>query len=127
MTPSLDQLAQAAPVQLHARLNALVDRDPLALHNKKWLVDAQVEPGQDVFELRPDEIQQDLLNSLLKLRERSLKRRSAEIRFLLEDADEFDARLYQRTTSEALGRLQRKLSSGSSSESSTTNGRASQG
>jgi DNA primase len=127
VTPSLDQLAQAAPVQLHARLNALVDRDPLALHNKKWLVDAQVEPGQDVFELRPDEIQQDLLNSLLKLRERSLKRRSAEIRFLLEDADEFDARLYQRTTSEALGRLQRKLSSGSSSESSTTNGPTNQG
>jgi DNA primase len=119
ITPSFEQLAQSAPTQLHARLNTLADTSSLTLHDKKWLLDAQVELGQDIFELRPDEMQQDLLNSLLRLRERNLKRRNAEIRFLLEDAEEAEVRLYQRATSEtgaALLRLQQWIISGSSGE-----------
>jgi DNA primase len=124
-TPSSEQLAQSVPAQLHARLNAVADSPLLTLYNKKWLVDAQMEPGQDVFALRMDEMQQDLVNSLLRLRERKLKRRSADIRFLLEDAGEADARLYQRATKEtgaALLRLQQRIISGPTSESQTLNG-----
>ena len=85
----------------------------LALSNKKWLLEAQVEPGQNAFDLQPDEIKQDLLNGILKLRERNLLKRNAEIRFLLEDSDEADTRVYQLAagkTISALSRLQRMLS-----------------
>jgi len=100
--------------QLHARLSALSDMSLLTLNNKKWLMEAQVDPAQDAFDLQPDEIQQDLVNGLLKLRERNLRRRNLEIRFLLEDADQADVRLYQRETGKtatALSRLQRILAS----------------
>lgn len=123
LTPTSEQLAQAVPPQLHARLKSLTNTSALALRNKRWLLDAQVELGQDVFELRPDEMQQDVFNSLLRLRERNLKRRSAEIRFLLEDAEEADAHLYQRATSEtgaALLRLQHWIISGSPKEHQTS-------
>jgi hypothetical protein len=124
ITPSLEQLAQVVPTELHARLDALLDTSSSALHNRKWLVDAHTEPGQDVFELRPDRLRQDLLNGLLRLRERNLKRRNAEIRFLLEDADQADARLYQQAinaTSAALLRLQQRIISGPASEQQTLN------
>jgi DNA primase len=117
--PSVEQLAEALPDQLHARLNTLADDSWLTLRNTKWLLEAQVDPAQDIFDLEPDAMKQDLLTSLLKLRERSLLRQNAEIRFLLEDADEADARLYRHTTSKtivALSRLQRMLSSRSSGE-----------
>ncbi len=124
ITPSLEQLVQVVPTQLHAHLDALLDRSASALQNPKWLVDAHTEPGQDVFELRPDRFRQDLLNGLLRLRERNLKRRNAEIRFLLEDADQADARLYQQAinaTSAALLRLQQRIISGPASEQQTLN------
>jgi hypothetical protein len=114
ITPSFEQLADAVPAQLHALVSALSDMSLLTLNNRKWLMEAQVDPAQDAFALQPDEIQQDLANSLLKLRERNLRRRNIEIRFLLEDADRADARLYQRETSKtitALSRLQRILAS----------------
>jgi DNA primase len=122
LTPSFEQLAQSLPAQLHARLKVLTSLPSLTLQNKKWLLDAHVELGQDAFELKPEEIQQDVFNGLLRLRERNLKQRSAEIRFLLEDVGENDARLYQRATSEtgtALLRLQQWIVSGSPGKSQT--------
>jgi DNA primase len=114
MTPSFEQLAQGVPVQLQPRLSALSDTSLLTLNNRKWLMEAQVDPAQDAFDLQPDEVEQDLLNGLLKLRERNLRRRNVEIRFLLEDTDQADARVYQSEISKtimALARLQRMLSS----------------
>jgi DNA primase len=107
ITPTLGQLAQAVPQQLHTRLRAL-----LAPQNKKWPPDAQANSGQDTLELRPDEIQEDLLNGLFRLRERNLKQRSLNIHFLLEDADKATMRLYQRETNDtnaALLRLQQRI------------------
>lgn len=112
-TPSPEQLNDAVPEQLQARLNKLLDMPSLTLRNQKWLLDAQAEPGQDAFDLRPEELQQDFMNSLLRLRERNLHRRSIEIRFLLEEATAVEARLYQHATSEtsaALLQLHRMLS-----------------
>jgi DNA primase len=125
--PSFEQLSNAVPVQLHARLSALSDMSLLTLNNKKWLMEAQVDPAQDAFELQPDEIEQDLVNSLLKLRERNLRRRNVEIRFLLEDADQADARLYQGETGKtitALSRLQRILASRPVGENQSLSGAA---
>jgi DNA primase len=127
ITPSFEQLSNAVPVQLHARLSALSDMSLLTLNNKKWLMEAQVDPAQDAFELQPDEIEQDLVNSLLKLRERNLRRRNVEIRFLLEDADQADARLYQGETGKtitALSRLQRILASRPVGENQSLSGAA---
>ena len=107
MTPSPEQLTQSVPVQLHARLNAL-----LKPRSKKGPPDAQVDPGQDAFELKADEAQQDLIDGLFRLRERNLKRRSIKIHFLLEDADKTALRLYQRATNDtnaALLRLQQRI------------------
>ena len=84
----------------------------LTLDNTKWVLEAQVQPGQDVFDLRPEEITQDLVNAFLKLRERNLRNKNLELRFLLADARETDARLYQQSITEtikALSRLQRIL------------------
>lgn len=117
--PSFDQLKAALPAPLHIRLDDLSEWSPLTLDNKRWLLEAQVEPGQDVFDLKPDDRAEDLLNSLLKLRERSLLRQNAELRFLLEDADETEIQLYRNATSEtitALSRLQRMISSRQSGE-----------
>jgi DNA primase len=118
-SPSFDQLEELLPVELHGRLNALSERSLMTLANTKWLLEAQVERGQDAFDLKPDEVKKDLLLSLLKLRERSLLRKNTELRFLLEETDETDARLYQRATGAtitALSRLQRTMSSWPSGE-----------
>ncbi len=120
-TPTPEQLINAVPEPLQARLNKLLGMPSLTLHNQKWLLDAQAEPGQDAFDLRPEESKQDFMNSLLRLRERNLRRRSIEIRFLLEEATEAEARLYRHATSEtsaALLQLHRKLS-GSLSDDQT--------
>jgi DNA primase len=109
---SFDEFRALLPAALHERLTALEGGSPLTLRNRRWLFEAQVEPGQDVFSLRPDELRQDLLYGLLKLRERALLRQNAEIRFLLLDAEPTDVRLYQGVASEkisALARLQRIL------------------
>ncbi len=114
ITPSSEQLEQAVPSQLHPRLETLSGASPLTLDDQKWLMEAQVDPGQDVFDLNPEERMQDFLHSLLKLRERHLLKQNAELRFLLEDADKADARLYQQATGEtiaALSRLQRTIAS----------------
>ena len=113
-TPSIEELSGSLPAQLHARLNALSEPSSLTLHNTKWLLEAQVEPGQDIFDLEPGQVKQDTLNSLLKLRERSLLRKNAEIRFLLEDVNDADTSLYRQAAAEtimALSRLQRTISS----------------
>jgi DNA primase len=122
ISPSLEQLAPAVPPQLRARLSALLDMPLSTLHDTKWLLEAQVKAGQDIFDLGPDEIKQDLLNGLLRLRERNLQRRNTEIRFLMEEADETEGRLYQRATSEtgaALLRLHRRIIAGPSGEPQT--------
>lgn len=114
ITPSSEQLEQAVPSQLHPRLETLSGASPLTLDDQKWLMEAQVDPGQDVFDLNPEERMQDFLHSLLKLRERHLLKQNAELRFLLEDGDKADARLYQQATGEtiaALSRLQRTIAS----------------
>jgi DNA primase len=119
MTPSFEQLTKAVPSQLHAHLVVLSDTSSLTLHNQKWLQEAQAEPGRDIFDLGPEELMSDLLHSVLKLRERCLLKQNAKLRFLLQDADKVDARLFQQATSEiiaALSRLQRTISSRSSNE-----------
>ncbi len=111
--PSRERLAAALPTQLHARMDALFDASSLTLQNEKWLLEAQVQPGQDIFDLRPDEIRIDLTQSLLKLRERYLLRQNTALRFLLQESDPTDVRHYRQATSEtilALSRLQRKMS-----------------
>jgi DNA primase len=116
-TPSLEQLTEALPPQLHPRVKALGDAPWVTLQNEKWMQEAQVEPGHDIFELRPDEIKVDLVQLLLKLRERRLLNQNARLRFLLEDADAADAHHYRQETNEtilALWRLQRAISSTSS-------------
>lgn len=112
-TPSLEELCESLPAPLHPRANSLSEQPLSTLRNTKWLLEAQVDPGQDVFDLDAGEIKQDMLNSLLKLRERSLLRKNAEIRFILEDADAADTRLYRQAAAEtitALSRLQRTIS-----------------
>ncbi len=123
--PTFDQLAESLPDQLHARLGTLSDVSTLTLQNRKWLLEAQVEPGQDAFDPKPDEVKQDLVNGMLRLRERNLLKQNAEMRFLLEDADEADARLYQQATVEtitALSRLQRILGSRPATEHRSQSG-----
>ena len=114
--PSIDQLAERMPAELRAPVDALSDSSSVTLQNRKWFVEAQVEPGQDIFYLKPDEEWQDLLRVLLKLRQHRLLRRNAEMRYLLEEADETDARLYQQViikTITTLAQLQRAMSTGS--------------
>jgi hypothetical protein len=80
-------------------------------------LEAQVDPGQDAFDPKPEDLRQDLLASMLKLRERRLRKQNAELRFLLEDAEKADVRVYQQATGETIGalsRLQRAMSSRSS-------------
>jgi DNA primase len=111
--PSREQLAVALPTPLHTRMDALFDASSLTLQNEKWLLEAQVQPGQDIFDVRPDEIRMDLTQSLLKLRERYLLRQNTALRFLLQESDPMDVRHYRQATSEtilALSRLQRKMS-----------------
>lgn len=113
-TPSVEQLAMSLPDQLRDHLQSLSNGVAVTIRNRRWLLEAQVEPGQDVFDLEPNDAKQDLVNSLLKLRERRLLKRNAEIRFLLEDADKVDARLYQEATGKtiaALSGLQRAITS----------------
>jgi DNA primase len=110
VVPSLEQLAQSVPTALHARLNSLSGASSMTLQNQTWLLEAQVDPGHDAFDLTQEEQTHDILHSLLKLRERNLRRRNAELRYLLEDADGADARTYQQAfsdTTTALWRLQR--------------------
>jgi DNA primase len=102
LKPSPTQLAQAVPPQLHDRLRAL-----LTAQNKKWPPDAQVDPDQDTYEPRPEEVQQYLVTGLLRLRERNLKRRSENIKYLLEDADNATLRIYQRETNDTQAALLR--------------------
>jgi hypothetical protein len=102
LKPSPTQLAQAVPPQLHNRL-----RELLMPQNKKWPPDAQVDPDQDIYEPQPEEIQQYLVTGLLRLRERNLKRRSENIKYLLEDADNATMRIYQRETSDTQAALLR--------------------
>jgi len=112
-TPSLEELCESLPAPLRPRVNSLSEQPLSTLRNTKWLLEAQVDPGQDIFDLDAGEIKQDMLNSLLKLRERNLLRKNAEIRFLLEDADAADTRLYRQAAAEtitALSRLQRTIS-----------------
>jgi DNA primase len=119
VTPSIEQLTEALPSQLHTRLDRLTQSSSSTLHNRKWLLEAQVDPAQDAFRLRQEDLVQDLLHSLLKLRERSLLQRNAELRFVLEDVDRSDAHVYQQATSKtiaALSRLQRIISSRLSGE-----------
>jgi hypothetical protein len=123
LTPTLEQLAQSVPQQLHTRLRTL-----FAPQKKTWPPDAQGNSGQDALELRPDEVQEDLLNGLFRLRERNLKQRSLNIHFLLEDADKDTMRLYQRETNDtnaALLRLQQRIRLGAidapSARSNSTN------
>jgi DNA primase len=107
------------PAELHGRLEELLNMAPMMLLNQKWLLEAQMQPGQDAFELRPEEVTEDVLNSLLKLRERKLRKRGTELRFLLEEVDAADARLYRKAIGEltgALARLQRLLISRQSGE-----------
>lgn len=127
ITPSFELLAESLPDQLHARLGVLSDVSTLTLQNRKWLLEAQVAPGQDAFDPKPEQVKQDLVNGMLRLRERNLLKQNAEMRFLLEDADEADARLYQQTTVEtimALSRLQRTLGSRPVSEHQSQSGSA---
>jgi DNA primase len=115
-TPSIDELAQRMPAELRPQVEALSESTSVTLQNRKWFVEAQVQPGQDIFDLKPDEAWQDLIRSLLKLRQQRLLRRNAEMRYLLEDADEEDARLYQQVitrTIETLALIQRAMSAGS--------------
>jgi DNA primase len=110
--PSVEWLEASLPPELLPRLNDLLSMPLLTLDNTKWVLEAQVQPGQDVFDLRPEEITQDLVNAFLKLRERHLRNKNLELRFLLADAKETDARLYQQSITEtikALSRLQRIL------------------
>jgi len=110
--PTAEQLLEGMAIPLQARLKQLSELSSLTLQNTKWLLEAQVEPGQDVFAPPPDQAQHDLINALLKLRERNLQRQNAGIRLLLQDADNSDVRTYLYATSEigaALARLQRKL------------------
>ncbi len=116
-TPSFDQLAAGLPTQLHVYLGTLSDAASLTLRNRRWLLEAQVDPGQDAFDPKPEDLRQDLLASMLKLRERRLRKQNAELRFLLEDAEKADVRVYQQATGETIGalsRLQRAMSSRSS-------------
>jgi hypothetical protein len=111
-TPSLERLSAALPTQLHSRLNALSEPSSLFIRDKKWLLEAQVDPEQDAFDLQPADIVQDLVNSLLKLREQNLLRRNTEIRFLLEDAEESELKSYQQATAKtitALSQLRRVI------------------
>jgi hypothetical protein len=115
--PSIDHLAERMPAELRPQVEALSESTSVTVQNRKWFVEAQVQPGQDIFDLQPDEAWQDLIRSLLKLRQQRLLQRNAEMRYLLEDADDDDARLYQQviiTTIEALARVQRAMSAGSS-------------
>lgn len=124
MTPSLEQLAQALPAQLHTRLETLSRPQ-----DKKWPPDAQVNPSQDAQDSKPEDAGQDLLTGLLRLRERNLKRRSIKIHYLLEDADQAAMRLYQRATSDthaALLRLQQRMRSGPNGAPSPSNSPTSQ-
>jgi DNA primase len=112
-SPTFEDLAVALPAPLHPRLNVLSEITSMTLEDTRWLLEAQVQPGQDAFNLEPNAVKQDLLTNLLKLRERSLRKQNTEIRFLLEDADTTEARLYQQATSRtitALSRLQRIIS-----------------
>jgi DNA primase len=114
--PSIDHLAERMPAELRPQVNALSESTSVTVQNRKWFVEAQVQPGQDIFDLQPDEAWQDLIRSLLKLRQQRLLQRNAEMRYLLEDADEDDARLYEQviiTTIETLARIQRAMSAGS--------------
>jgi DNA primase len=121
-TKDAEAMQALLPVELHERLEELFSMTPMTLHNRKWLLEAQMQPGQDAFDLRPEEVSEDVLNSLLKLRERRLRKHSAELRFLLEEADAADARLYGKAIAEltvALARLQRLLISRQSGEPTT--------
>jgi len=112
VTPLFEQLVERMPGVLHARVSTLANTTSWTLQNRKWLLEAHVEPGQDAFDLEPDEFKHNLLVSVLKLRERNLQRRNTEIRFLLEASDHADIRTLYHTTFEisaALSRLQRKL------------------
>jgi hypothetical protein len=114
--PSIGQLAEQMPPELRPHVEAMSDSSSVTLRNRRWFVEAQVEPGQDVFDLNPDEEWLDLLRSLLKLRQQRLLRRNAEMRYLLEEANEQDAQLYEQVitrTIATLARLQRALSAGS--------------
>ena len=124
-TPSFDQLAAGLPTQLHVYLSTLSDAASLTLRNRRWLLEAQVDPGQDAFEPKPEDLIQNLLASMLKLRERRLRKRNAELRFLLEDAEKADVRVYQQATGETIGalsRLQRAMSSRSVSTDQSLSG-----
>jgi hypothetical protein len=97
---------------LHGRLDALFSVSSLTIRNRKWLQEAQVQPGQDAFDVRPEEVLEHRVNGLLKLRERNMRQRNAEMRFLLEDAGADEGRMYRKAIGEtivALSRLQRLL------------------
>jgi DNA primase len=120
--PSAEQLETLLPAELHTRLHHLFSVSTLTLRNKRWLQEAQVQPGQDAFEVNPDKVTEDLLTGVIKLRERNLRKKNVEIRYLLEEADQAEVRIYQRATGEtitALARLQRLLNSGASGETSS--------
>ncbi len=111
-SPTLDQLAERLPPLLQHRLQTLAEMTTVTLRNTKWLLEAQVEPGQDAFTPAPDQAEQDLINGILKLRERNLQRQSAEIHFLLQESSYAEARAYLQATNEisaALSRLHRRL------------------
>jgi DNA primase len=123
--PLQEELEAQLPAELHSRLEELLTSTQLTIRNRSWLMEAQVQPGRDAFDLKPDEATQDLLNSCVKLRERNLRKRNTEIRYLLEDADDTEARLYQTATIEnikALSRLQRFLVSGASNPHQASRG-----
>jgi DNA primase len=111
-SPTAEQLLEGVALPLQARLKQLFDMSSLTLHNTKWLLEAQVEPGQDAFAPPPDQAQHDLVNALLKLRERNLQRQNAGIRLLLKDTENANERTYRQAISKigsALAQLQRKL------------------
>ncbi len=84
---TIQDLAEAVVPALRPQVEAWQTAPLPAIHDRKWLQDAQVRPGQDIFDIQAEEIHQDLLYSILRLRERNLRRRSREVHYLLGEAE----------------------------------------
>ena len=97
----------------HLQSLQTLDTDPLLLSEPRWLREARALPESG--EVSEEKLREDLVTSVLRLRERHLRQRSQELRFLIQELQEepgSDLEMPRRTMrayTQTLQRLQRAL------------------